>query len=325
MFWKLLRVLNLQKKLLLGIHCYGEKGGSFGRREISLYESFADLFNIDVDEKKIEFEIFGDEKKYVVIKMQERVEELTMEEYYQAVRQSIPKDEDVSDVLFVNKMDYNITVNGKETDSGSIYDGQSTLRRTKEVFLPRAKNVYVSSTSHAEGRIYLRDVLNNPQLYEEMLNVLKTYDSGIMSINYDNSSEEIGSRGIYKILSKNHAKALPLNMYGDGMKKAVLLMSAVIKAKDGILLLDEFETAIHTSAMTETFKWILETCKKLNVQVFMTSHSIEAISKVLSCSDELIDNIALFTLYKTDNNIKVRRLEGRKAIEAKEEMGLELR
>ena len=32
------------------------------------------------------------------------------------------------------------------------------------------------------------------------------------------------------------------------MKKAILLMSAVIAAKDGILLLDEFETAIHTSA-----------------------------------------------------------------------------
>ena len=80
----------------------------------------------------------------------------------------------------------------------------------------------------------------------------------------------------YKILSKSNKKALPLNVYGDGMKKAILLMSAVIAAKDGILLLDEFETAIHTSAMNKTFKWIIESCKKLNVQVFMTSHSKEA-------------------------------------------------
>lgn len=47
------------------------------------------------------------------------------------------------------------------------------------------------------------------------------------------------------------------------MKKAILLMSAVIRAKDGVLLLDEFETAIHTSAMEKTFKWILQTCKKI--------------------------------------------------------------
>ena len=99
----------------------------------------------------------------------------------------------------------------------------------------------------------------------------------IMSINYDNSEENGRRRGVYKILSKSHKKALPLNVYGDGMKKAVLLMSAVIAAEDGVLLIDEFETAIHTSAMENTFRWILETCRKLNMQVFVTSHSKEAI------------------------------------------------
>lgn len=81
-------------------------------------------------------------------------------------------------------------------------------------------------------------------MYEEMLMVLKEYDSDIISINYDNESNGPVGRGVYKILSKAHKKALPLNVYGDGMKKAILLMSAVIQAKDGILLLDEFETAI---------------------------------------------------------------------------------
>ena len=38
--------------------------------------------------------------------------------------------------------------------------------------------------------------------------------------------------------------------------------------------------------MNKTFKWIIESCKKLNVQVFMTSHSKEEIDKVLKCSPE---------------------------------------
>lgn len=109
------------------------------------------------------------------------------------------------------------------------------------------------------------------------------------------------------------------------MKKAVLLMSAVIAAKDGILLLDEFETAIHTSAMTRTFKWILETCVKLNVQVFLTSHSSEAIDKLLKCSPDSLNRISVYTLYKDDEGMSVRQLSGRKAIEAQDEMGLELR
>ena len=157
-----------------------------------------------------------------------------------------------------------------------------------------------------------------------VLERVKEYDEDIISINYDDNERRIG-KGTYKILSKSNKKALPLNVYGDGMKKAILLMSAVIAAKDGILLLDEFETAIHTSAMNKTFKWIIESCKKLNVQVFMTSHSKEAIDKVLKCSPECIDDMAVYTLYKDSEGTSVRRLDGKMAIEAQDEMGLELR
>lgn len=184
--------------------------------------------------------------------------------------------------------------------------------------------IYISPTRHAEGEIYLSQVLNNPQLYEQMLLILREFDENIISINYD-KNRETGGGGVYKILSKSHKKALPLNVYGDGMKKAVLLMSAVIAAENGILLLDEFETAIHTSAMNKTFQWILETCIKLNVQVFLTSHSREAIDKILKCSPNLTDKIALYTLYKDEQGTSVRRLAGQKAIEVQDEMGLELR
>lgn len=102
-------------------------------------------------------------------------------------------------------------------------------------------------------------------------------------------------------------------------------MSAVLKAQDGILLLDEFETAIHTSAMSRTFRWILETCLKLNVQVFLTSHSKEAIDKVLKCSEKVRSRTAVYTLYRKKDKITVRRLSGNKALEVQDEMGLELR
>ena len=173
--------------------------------------------------------------------------------------------------------------------------------------------------------VYLNAMLENAELYEQLLTVLKQYDEDIVSINYDNSEGNMPGRGVYKILSKAHKKALPLNVYGDGMKKAVLIMSAAIAAKDGVLLIDEFETAIHTSAMERTFRWIIETCKRLNVQVFLTSHSKEAIEKLLKCSSECIDDIAVYTLSKRENRTAVRRLDGRRAIELQDNMGLELR
>ena len=168
-------------------------------------------------------------------------------------------------------------------------------------------------------------MLDNSNMYEQMLDVLKEYDEDIISINYDNLNSGRPGRGVYKILSKSHQKALPLNMYGDGMKKAVLLMSAAIAAKDGILLIDEFETAIHTSAMDRTFAWVIDMCKRLNVQVFLTSHSKEAIDKLLKCSPENTSSMAVYTLSKRDNRTVVRRLDGKTAIEVQDNMGLELR
>ena len=127
------------------------------------------------------------------------------------------------------------------------------------------------------------------------------------------------------VFVKNHTKALPLTVYGDGMKKAILLLGAIMNAKDGILLLDEFETAIHTSAMDTLFSWLLESALKLNVQVFLTSHSKEAIDKVLRCNDELASDINIYTLYKTQDENLVRMLTRQEAIDVQENLGLELR
>ena len=226
----------------------------------------------------------------------------------------------------VSKLNLKTFLDGTEMMEDSLYEGQMRYipEEVKEDKNFVEKIVYVSPIRHAEGNFYLSQILAYPEMYEQMLQVLKEYDEDIISINYDDNERRIG-KGTYKILSKSNKKALPLNVYGDGMKKAILLMSAVIAAKDGILLLDEFETAIHTSAMNKTFKWIIESCKKLNVQVFMTSHSKEAIDKVLKCSPECIDDMAVYTLYKDSEGTSVRRLDGKMAIEAQDEMGLELR
>ena len=228
----------------------------------------------------------------------------------------------------LSRLNLRLLVNQEEKDSMHVYEGQRA-----RILLEKADSnkelsynvVYISPVRHAEGSVFLNNVLEDPELYEEMIEILREYDEGIVSINYDTKNEAGFNRGIYKVLSRTSRKALPLNVYGDGMKKAILLMSAVVKAKNGILLLDEFETAIHTSAMNKTFHWILRTCRKLNVQVFLTSHSKEAIDKVLKCAPEIQDDIALYTLYRGKEGALVRRLSGKDAVEAQDNMGLELR
>lgn len=295
---------------------------------MSVYEGFYDLFDINEDEKKIEYGItlLDGEKHNIVLSAVELQEELSQREYDRILGLStIENAEDICDsTQIVSKLDLKAEVDGDRESSYSVYDGQIRI----PLQLMKTKNsrdiIYISPVRHAEGDVFLSRILEHPDLYEQMLLVLRDYDEDIISINYDTENSHT-RRGVYKILSKSHKKALPLNVYGDGMKKAILLMSAVIAAKDGILLLDEFETAIHTSAMEKTFKWILETCIKMNVQVFLTSHSKEAIDKLLKCSPLCTDKMAVYTLYKDEEGSAVRRLDGRKAIKVQDKMGLELR
>lgn len=299
---------------------------SFG---MSYYEGFLNLFNVEDDLKKIEYEAeFPNGRIRIKMTGHESEEEMTVDEYeknIQMVQRYRREGEETDDHLItVPKLELELEVNGKEAGRGEIYEGGNISGSRKMVSEDSVKKIiYISPVRHAEGSLYLAEVLDDPELYEEMLEVLKEYDKDIMSINYVKNYKGMG--GEYKILSRTRKKALSLNVYGDGMKKAVLLMSAAIKAKGGILLLDEFETAIHTSAMEKTFRWILETCHKLDVQLFLTSHSKEAIAKVLKCAPCLQDNMAVYTLYKDDDRTTVRRLSGRKAIEAQDNMGLELR
>lgn len=307
--------------------------GTFINRGLSYYEGFYDLFNINDEKKIIKYNVQSEEKNIKVVitadKSEEEVRIKPETEFFKESYSQLFEDGQMEfdRVEILSKLDLKLYINENKKDEMVLYENQIQISNENQELDNELKRniVYISPIRHAEGGLFLNNVLDNPDLYEEMLDILKEYDDGIISINYDSKNERGMNRGVYKILSRSSQKALPLNVYGDGMKKAILLMSAVIKAKNGILLLDEFETAIHTSAMDKTFRWILQTCKKLNVQVFLTSHSKEAIDKILKCAPEMRKDMAVYTLSKVNEKSVARRLSGDKAIEVQDHMGLELR
>lgn len=199
-----------------------------------------------------------------------------------------------------------------------LYDFQTrvSMEESSEKIFPTE---YVAPSAHVDGSILLDEVLESPVLYKDMMRILHEFDDSIMNITKSGNSAE------YMVLSEKHDKAMPLSVYGDGMKKALVLLAAAVKAKDGILLLDEFETAIHTSAMNNIFAWILYSAQKLNVQVFLSSHSLEAIDKVLKCAPGLQDKINLYTLYNKEGRNLVRKMSCKEAIQAQDDWGVELR
>lgn len=220
-------------------------------------------------------------------------------------------------------MDIEFFINGLSEGKDTIY-----LRQKKYSSLGRGtvtgiieNIVRISSVRQQQNSSFLNSILSKPVLYERFVKIMKRFDADFISIN---AVENHGGTK-YMVLSKNHTKALSLDAYGEGMKKAMLLLGAVIMAQNGILLIDEFETAIHVSAMKHVFGRIIETAIELNVQIFMTSHSLEAIKAVLLCDSDLQQSMRMLTLANVDGEIKVRNVDGAKAVQLLDEYGLELR
>ncbi|MGM9977754.1 MAG: ATP/GTP-binding protein [Clostridium sp.] len=300
---------------------------------LTLYEDIKGLFNVDTQES-IEYSIKNSNDKFINIKISNEREELllTNKEINQIRHTYFKSSEndyliDDKDLITeeVSKLNLKFEIDKNIISEEELYNFQFRLKNKYKKDKKIIKTIYISPFEHSKARLFLTEVLNNAELYKEMLEILKEFDDGIISINADASEDKYSRQIEYKILSKNHKNAIPLSLYGDGMKKAILLMSAVVTSKDGVLLLDEFETAIHTSAMNKVFSWILKTCMKLNVQLFLTSHSEEAIDKILKCCPELQKKINLYTLYNNLDETVARKLDGKKAIEVKEDLGLELR
>jgi predicted ATPase len=73
------------------------------------------------------------------------------------------------------------------------------------------------------------------------------------------------------------SRPVPLNSLGDGMLRVLQLILKVFPAKDGFLLIDEFENGLHFSVQEKVWALLFELAEKLNIQIFATTHSWDCI------------------------------------------------
>ena len=129
--------------------------------------------------------------------------------------------------------------------------------------------------------------------YEKIvLSALKIIDDNVERLAFVEDRSRYSSRDLSRlsiVKMKNSDSRIPLNSMGDGMSRILQLVLSVFPAKDGILLIDEFENGLHYSVQEEVWKIIFKLAKELNIQVFATTHSwdcIESFTKVAIESPE---------------------------------------
>jgi AAA15 family ATPase/GTPase len=158
---------------------------------------------------------------------------------------------------------------------------------------------------------------------DDIITLLSLFDDNI--VGFDSAIDKNGRRMNEYINHKIHG-IIPLYVFGDGLKRALILASYIINARNGVLLIDEIDTSIHKSILPDIFKWLVAACKKFNVQVFATTHNLEALSNMITITaeDEAVD----FVVYKIENvdgNFYSKRYSEEKLTYLVNEVGQDIR
>ena len=139
---------------------------------------------------------------------------------------------------------------------------------------------------------------------DEIVDYLKIFDPKVTDL-------ESTSSGIF-IAIDDVIELLPIEMMGDGISKYLnVLTSALVTVfTRKVILIDEFENGLHYTALRKLWRILLNVVKKTELQLFITTHSIETLQSLADeiAADEDLDD-DFMSLYR----IAMTKLDGLQA------------
>lgn len=157
----------------------------------------------------------------------------------------------------------------------------------------------------------------NPNLFDRLaltplekyiIKALQIIEPRIEALNYLKDDVTLSSsrrdERVPVVVLHDSAKRYRLSSMGDGINRVLTIILALLNCKDGILLIDEFENGLHHSVQSQLWKIIFELSAELNIQVFATTHSEDAI-KSFSDNAQANQNGKIIRLENRNNSIRV--------------------
>jgi hypothetical protein len=154
-----------------------------------------------------------------------------------------------------------------------------------------------------------------------VLDLVREFDPGISSIEVASLR---GSRPALYLLHNQMGPA-PLSVFGDALRRVVLLATTISALRDGVLFVDEIETGLHVGALARVFTWLIAQAHRFRVQVIATTHSLEAVDALLAGSQGSPGSFVAFHLDQTEEMTRARRFDADLLNRLRGERGLDVR
>lgn len=197
-----------------------------------------------------------------------------------------------------------------------------TIKKQKSLFDCH----FISAIDHRIAPLspYLIDDLVKDGERPVLIEALRQFDSKINGFELLMSKDRSRRRPVPYIQHETLG-LVPVSMFGDGVRKALVIASQVIRFKGGVILIDEIETGIHTKLIPVFFSWLSEICKKHDVQLFATTHSLEALDGMLRANVESTEHLSVYRMGMSNDKNQIKYFSGESLKVLRYELGQDVR
>lgn len=129
----------------------------------------------------------------------------------------------------------------------------------------------------------------------EVVAALRTLDERVARVAITGSNGDANAQ----VLFEGATEPVPLGSLGEGATRMLTIALSLATARSGFFLIDEIETGLHYTAHKALWRLVVETARRLDVQVFATTHSkdcLEAIARLREEDPILADEITVHRL-----------------------------
>jgi hypothetical protein len=137
---------------------------------------------------------------------------------------------------------------------------------------------------------------------EDIVKALRIIEPGISAVSM------VGGEGTKQprtaiVRAKGLPRPVNLRSFGDGLNRLFGIVLSLVNAKDGLLLIDEFENGMHYSVQLDVWRAVFGLARRLDVQVVATSHSWDAVEAFQKAASEDPDEGVLIRLSRKGEDI----------------------
>lgn len=198
-------------------------------------------------------------------------------------------------------LSFNIKKDGVKTvegDCGIILQDDMTLSLQKSPSYHETINgLFLPANDMADSLISQLSELIKRKQKDSLLEHARLFDPQITNMELLPDGVYIGYDGI--------AEMLPLDLCGEGFKKFLGVIGAVVSKINQLVLIDELENGIHFSAYSKLWKGLIGLAVKHGVQLMISTHSKELVAeltKYLNESNLPGNTVCVYTLSRTQKN-----------------------